>query len=149
MKDLEVMLVCGGMDDDIINVDDDVVDSLEDFLHESFERRRTTQKSHWGGYLFELALSLDGEGCEVAVFLVDGHLPESGSEVDGGEDGRVGSADVGDALINLFYGVLVGVGLCVKASEVLNNPESSPTFLGNTEDWRVVSRSGSPNHSQA
>ena len=48
---------------------------------------------------------------------------------DGGESGRVGSAYVGDALINLFHGVLVGVGLCIKASVVLDNSKSSRTFF--------------------
>ena len=35
---LQVMLVGGRMDNDVINVHDDVADAVEDFLHESLEQ---------------------------------------------------------------------------------------------------------------
>ena len=78
----------------------------------------------------------------MAVLFVDGHLPESGREVDRCKDGRVGSADVADALVNFFHGVFVRVGLFVETSEVLHNSKASPPFLWNTENGRVVGGSG-------
>ena len=89
-----------------------------------------------------MPLALDGEGCQVAVLFVDGHLPESGREVDRCKDGRVGSADVADALVNFFHGVFVRVGLFVETPEVLHNSKASPPFLWNTENGRVVGGSG-------
>ena len=53
--------------------------------------------------------------------FVDGHLPESGGEVDRRKDVGVGSADVADALVDFFHGVFVCVGLFVETSEVLHN----------------------------
>ena len=78
----------------------------------------------------------------MAVLFVDGHLPESGREVDGCKDGRVGSADVADALVNFFHGVFVRVGLFVETSEVLHNSKTSSPFLWNTENGGVVGGSG-------
>ena len=62
--------------------------------------------------------------------FVDGHLPESGGEVDRGKDVGVGSANVADALVDFFHGVFVRVGLFVETSEVLNDPKASPPFFG-------------------
>ena len=78
----------------------------------------------------------------MAVLFVDGHLPEPGGEVDRCEDVGVGSADVADALIDFFHGVLVRVGLLVETSEVLYDSKTSPPFLWNAENGRVVGGSG-------
>ena len=83
-------------------------------------------------------MALYREGSEVTVFVVDRHLPEAGSEINGGENGRVGSADITDALVDFLHGVFVSVGLLVETSEVLNNAQANPSFLRNTEDGRVV-----------
>ena len=62
--------------------------------------------------------------------FVDGHLPESGSEVDRGKDVGVGPADVADAFIDFLHGVFVRVGLLVETPEVLNDSKASPLSLG-------------------
>ena len=38
IEDLQVMFVSGGMDDDIVDVDDDVVNAIEYFFHKPLER---------------------------------------------------------------------------------------------------------------
>ena len=76
----------------------------------------------------------------MAVRFVDGHLPEAGGQINGCEDGGVGSSNVTNALIDLLHGVLVSVGFGVETSEVLNNSESLARFLGHTEDGGVVRR---------
>ena len=75
-------------------------------------------------------MALNCKGSEVAILIIDGHLPESRSEIDGGEDVGVGLTDVADAFVDLFHGVLVGVGLFVETSEVLRDAQASPPFLG-------------------
>ena len=74
----------------------------------------------------------------MAVLFVDGHLPESGGEVDRGKDVGVGSADVADAFVDFFHGVFVRVGFLVETPEVLNDSKASPPFLWDTEDGGVV-----------
>ena len=136
------------MDDDIVDVDDDVLDLVEDLFHKALKRSRTTQKSHGRGDPFELSDPLDREGGGVAVRFIDGHLPEAGGEINGREDGGVGSSNVTDALIDLLHGILVGVGFGIETSEVLNNSESLARFLGHTEDGRVVRRLGTSDNPQ-
>ena len=84
----------------------------------------------------------------MAVLFVDGHLPESGGEVDRCKDVGVGSADVADALVDFFHGVFVRVGLFVETSEVLNDAQASSSFLWNTEDGGVVGGVGFAHHSE-
>jgi hypothetical protein len=47
-------------------------------------------------------------------FRIQFHLPESGSEIQSGEDGRVRSPDVPDAFADLLHGVLIDVGVLVE-----------------------------------
>ena len=93
-------------------------------------------------------MALDRESREVAILIVDGHLPESRSEVDGGENVGVGPADVADAFVDLFHGVFVRVGLFIETSEVLNDAQASSPFLWNTEDGGVVGGFGFANYSE-
>jgi hypothetical protein len=72
----------------------------------------------------ELALAWNGKGCQFLRVFIQLHLPESRNEVQCGENGGIGPADVADAFGNLLHGVLVNVGVLVELSEVLNNPES-------------------------
>jgi len=62
------------------------------------------------------------------------HLPESGSEVLCGENGRVGLADVPDAFGNLLHGIFVNMGVLVELPENLNDPETLALFLWNAEN---------------
>ena len=71
-------------------------------------------------------MALDGEGGEVAAFVVDRHLPKAGSEINGGENGRVGSDDITDALLDLLHRIIVGVGFLIESSEVLNDAQAAP-----------------------
>ena len=84
------------------------------------------------------------KGGEMTVFFVNWHLPETRGEVDGGEDGQVGSANVTHALIHFVHGVFVRVSLHVEALEVLDNSEATTTFLWNTEDGGIVGRLSAP-----
>ena len=43
IEDLQVMFVSGGMDDDIVDVDNDVVNAIEYFFHKPLERGWTAQ----------------------------------------------------------------------------------------------------------
>ena len=71
-------------------------------------------------------MALDRECGQVAILIANGPLLEPRGEIDGGEDGGVGSADVADAFVDFLHGVLVGVDLLVEASEVLHNAQASP-----------------------
>ena len=51
-----------------------------------------------------------------------------GSEIKGGENGLIGSADVANTLIDLLHGVLVGVGFLVESPAILNDVQASPLF---------------------
>ena len=59
----------------------------------------------------------------MAVRFVDGHLPEAGGEINGREDGGVGSSNVADAFIDFLHGVLISVGLGVETPKILDNSE--------------------------
>jgi hypothetical protein len=62
------------------------------------------------------------------------HLPETGSQVQSCENGRVGSAYVADAFGDFFHGVLVDMGVLVDFPEVLHNAKSLALFLWNAEN---------------
>ena len=57
----------------------------------------------------------------MAVFLINGHLPEAAREVDCHKDGGVGPADVADALVDFLLGVFVRVDLAILSLEILDN----------------------------
>ncbi len=82
----------------------------------------------------KLSFPWDGKSRQWLRFFIQFHLPEAGGEVQGGENGRVGLADVADAFGDLLHGVFVDVGVLVEFPEVLYNPESLALFLGHTED---------------
>ena len=86
----------------------------------------------------KLSFSWNGESRQWLRFVIQLHLPEAGGKVQGGENGRVGSADVADALGDLLHGVFVDVGVLVEFPEILYDPESLALFLGNAENGRVV-----------
>ena len=71
VEHLQVMLVSGHMNDDIVDVHNDVTNAVKDFFHELLERDWTAQESHGRGHPFKLAMALDGEGGEVTVFVVN------------------------------------------------------------------------------
>ncbi len=79
---------------------------------------------------------------------MDRHLPEPRREVDGGENGRVGSSDVSNALTDFLHGVLVDLRVLVESPKVLYNAEALTVLLGHTENRGVVERAGSPYHAQ-
>ena len=60
------MLVGGGMDDDIVGADDDVLDFIQN-LHEPFQQDWTAQKPHLLGHPLKLANALNSEGGQIAV----------------------------------------------------------------------------------
>jgi hypothetical protein len=66
------------------------------------------------------------------------HLPEFGSEVQCGENGKIGSLNVADAFGGLLHRVFVNVGVLVELPGVLNDPESQALFLWNAENGGVI-----------
>jgi hypothetical protein len=55
-------------------------------------------------------------------------LPETGGEVDLGEDGAPGPVDVTYALANIFHRVFVHVGVGIQSPEVLHEPYATISF---------------------
>ena len=82
----------------------------------------------------KLSLVGNGKGRQFLRVLIQLHLPESGSEVQCGENGRVGPADVLDAFGNLLHGIFVNMGVLVELPENLNDPETLALFLWNAEN---------------
>ena len=82
---------------------------------------------------FELSEALHGEACQVAVPLINGHLPETRREVDGCKDGGVCWSDVSDAFVDFFNGIFVGVSLGTESPKVLKCSESLAGFRGTAE----------------
>ena len=81
----------------------------------------------------ELSPVRDRESRQGLRFWIQFHLPESGSEIQSGEYGRVGSADVPDAFADFLHGILVDVGVLIEQPEVLHDPESLALLLQHTE----------------
>ena len=65
------------------------------------------------------------------------HLPETGGEVQRGEDSATRSSDLVHAAFDVVHGVLVDVRLSVESPEILDEPDSS-VFLHHREDRAVV-----------
>ena len=74
----------------------------------------------------------------MAVFWVEWHLPESGREVDCGEDAGAGSSNVSDAFGDVLHGVLVDLGFAVECPKILHDAETLSGLFRDTEDGRVV-----------
>jgi hypothetical protein len=55
------------------------------------------------GVPVKLAFAPNGESCQFLGIFVQLHLPETGSQVQGSENGRVGLSDVADAFGDLLY----------------------------------------------
>ena len=70
----------------------------------------------------KLSFPWNGESRQWLRFVIQLHLPESGGEVQGRENGGVCSADITDALCDLLHGVLVDVGVLVELLKVLHDP---------------------------
>jgi len=70
-----------GVDQQVIDVDDHILEVPEYTLHESLKRGWATQQSHGRGDPVELSFSWDSESGQWLGFFVQLHLPESGSEV--------------------------------------------------------------------
>ncbi len=81
----------------------------------------------------ELSPVRDRESRQGLRFGIQFHLPESGGEIQSGEYGRVGSADVPDAFADFFHGILVDVGVLIEQPEVLHDPESLALLLWHTK----------------
>ena len=86
----------------------------------------------------ELTPVWDRESRQGLRFWIQFHLPESGSEIQSGEYGRVGLADVPDAFADFFHGIFVYVGMLVEQPEILYDPEPLALFLRYAEYGRVV-----------
>ena len=71
---------------------------------------------------------------------MQGHLPESGSEVDGGKDAVAGSSYVPNAFRDILHGVSVNVCLTIESPKILDDAQSLPRFLRDAEDWRKRDR---------
>ncbi len=82
----------------------------------------------------ELAFARNGESCQFLGVLVQLHLPETGSQVQGRENGGVGLAYFADALGDLLHPVLVDMGVLVELPEVLHNAKGLALFLWNAEN---------------
>ena len=82
----------------------------------------------------KLSFSWNGESRQWLRFVIQLHLPEARGKVQSGENGRVGSANVADALGDLLHGVFVDVGVLVEFPEVLYDPESLALFFRNAEN---------------
>ncbi len=82
----------------------------------------------------KLTFPWNGESRQWLRFFVQLHLPESGGEVQGLENGRVGSTDVADAFGDLLHGVFVDVGVLVELPEILYDLESLALFFGYAEN---------------
>ncbi len=82
----------------------------------------------------ELSLAWNGESCQLLGVLIQLHLPETGSQVQGRKNGRVGSDYVADAFRDLLHRVLVDMGVLVELPEVLHNAKSLALFLWNAEN---------------
>jgi hypothetical protein len=76
--------------------------------------------------------------CQFLCVFIQFHLPESGSEVQGGEDGGIGSPKVADTSGEPLHGVFVDVGVLVELPEVLDDPESLALFHWNAENGEII-----------
>ncbi len=70
-----------GVDQQVLDVDNHILEVLKYTLHESLKRSWATQQSHWRGDLVELSFPWDGKSGQMLGFVIQLHLPESGSEV--------------------------------------------------------------------
>jgi hypothetical protein len=130
--------MCVGMDQQVVDVDDHVLEVPKYALHESLKSGWAAQQSHWRGDPVKLSFPWDRESGQWLGFLVQLHLPESRSEVQRRENAGVRPTDVADTFGDLLHGVLVDVGVLVKLSEVLHNPESLSLLLWHAKYRRVV-----------
>ena len=65
------------VDDEVIDVDNDVIDAVDDGLHQALKACWTSEETHGGGDPFELSHARQGEGGVLSGFGVQQHLPES------------------------------------------------------------------------
>ena len=80
---LEMPFVCVGVDQEVVNVDDHILQVAEDSFHESLKRGWAPQKSHGRGDPVKLTFPWNGESRQWLRFIIQLHLPESGGEVQG------------------------------------------------------------------
>ncbi len=86
----------------------------------------------------ELSFAWNGEIRKRLRFFVQFHLPESGSEIQCGEDSGVGPSDVANALGDLLHGVFVDVGILVQLLCKMHNLSPCPGFFGTQNMGGVV-----------
>ncbi len=67
-----------GVEQEVVNVDNDVGEAGNNGLHEALERCRTSQKSHRCRSLLELSQAGNSESFVRPGFGLKEHLPESG-----------------------------------------------------------------------
>ena len=82
----EMIGVGGGVNDEVVDVDDDIVDAVDHGLDQSLKTGRTSEQTHRRGDPFKLAHARQCEGCVLAGLGVQQHLPEPGREVESGEN---------------------------------------------------------------
>ena len=80
-------------------------------------------------------IDLAGEVREVAVTLINWHLPEARGEVNCVENGVVFPTNVAHAFIDFFHEILVRVGLFVDTLDIVDD-----SLFVNAEDGGVVGR---------
>ena len=66
-----------GVQQEVVDVDNDVGQPGDDGLHEALETCRGTKKAHWGCNLLELAHARDREGRVLPAVGLEQHLPKS------------------------------------------------------------------------
>jgi hypothetical protein len=98
-----MLFVSVHVDQKIIDVNQFIQNVTKNSFHEPLETGWTTQESHWRCDPMELTLAWNGKGCQFLRVFVQLHLPESGSEVQSGENCGVGPADVADTFGDFLY----------------------------------------------
>ena len=127
----------GGVEQQVVDVDDDVLEAADDGLHQPLEAGRRTEEPHGGRDPLELAHAGHGEGRVRPRPGLQQKLPEASCQVDGREDRASGPSDFPNALADILHGVLVQVRLGVEGPEVLDQADA-PVLLGHGEDGAVV-----------
>jgi hypothetical protein len=92
-----------GVEQEVVDVDNDVEEAGDDGLHEALERCRTFQKSHRRRGQLKLSQAGNGESCVMPGFRLEEHLPESGSQIDGEENCTSRPANFANTLTHILH----------------------------------------------
>jgi len=80
-----------------------------------------------------LSFTWDGKCSEGLRVVIQLHLPETRSQIEGRKDGGVCPANVANTFCDLLHAVLVDVGVIVQLPEILYNSETLSLFFGHTK----------------